>query len=320
VLTGSQHGGASRRDQWRPCHNPGSWDNSPGNVQTLDFKVMIHKIHRGANLPSVLGPDGVAGTADDGKYMIGSADFSTVVFPQDVRNCTKCHDGADPATPQGDNWKIQPSREACGSCHDNVNFATGVGHAGGSGQLDLPRVHSTGGESGPVSNSLIPGQASRRIGQFKFTVLEYDSTTAGARNHHLRSDGGAAVQGDPAFTAGGASTLNVVGVGTVTSATAAARGYGRTINLLTDPTVAASAVSEYTVTGSRSGCTTGSMIFIDSHLRGCHHRGDLRRRLLTKSVFKDFAVSGTLAARRLVVDIGKCDSATSAEPARQQPQ
>ena len=42
-------------------------------------------------------------------------------------NCRKCHSGADAATPQGDNWMVQPSRAACGSCHDDVNFASG-GH------------------------------------------------------------------------------------------------------------------------------------------------------------------------------------------------
>ena len=37
---------------------------------------------------------------------------STIIFPQDVRNCTKCH---------ADNpfWKEEPSRLACVSCHDS---------------------------------------------------------------------------------------------------------------------------------------------------------------------------------------------------------
>jgi len=153
------------------CHNPGSWVAGTPNTP-VDFKVMIHKIHRGEELPSVLGADGVAGTADDGKYTIGNADFSTVVFPQDIRNCTKCHDGADPATPQGDNWKIQPSREACGSCHDNVNFDTGAGHAGGiKDNSTCLACHSSGGEVGPVETShAIPEKAAR--GKFAFKIVK----------------------------------------------------------------------------------------------------------------------------------------------------
>ena len=53
-----------------------------------------------------------------------------VGYPQDIRNCTKCHDGGDTSTAktaQGDNWKNVPSILACGSCHDGINFATGKG-------------------------------------------------------------------------------------------------------------------------------------------------------------------------------------------------
>jgi len=85
---------------------------------------MIHKIHRGERLPSV-----VAGTP----YRIEDADFSTVAFPQDIRNCYYCHEGTDPAKKplQAANWYSYPSAKACGSCHDNLDFATGEGHEAG---------------------------------------------------------------------------------------------------------------------------------------------------------------------------------------------
>jgi len=131
------------------CHNPGTTANGQvGTVQgdmPVDFKVMIHKIHRGEELPSSIGPDGIAYTADDYDSVAGKntrdygvigysgtlQSFKEVAFPQDIRNCTKCHDGSDPETPQGDRWTTRPSRAACGSCHDDVNFDTGVGHGGG---------------------------------------------------------------------------------------------------------------------------------------------------------------------------------------------
>lgn len=104
------------------CHNPGS--TGKGQVGTVvgptpvDFKVMIHKIHRGEELPSVVagGDYGIFG------FSGALASFKDVVFPQDIKNCTKCHDGA--VTAQGDNWKNQPSKAACSSCHDDLYFGT----------------------------------------------------------------------------------------------------------------------------------------------------------------------------------------------------
>ncbi|MBI2816998.1 MAG: OmcA/MtrC family decaheme c-type cytochrome [Acidobacteria bacterium] len=130
------------------CHQPQSIDDTTENP--IDFKVMIHKIHMGANLPSVSGRRlNILGTSGSGTgttatgstqapiphgakiagkpYIIEDADFSTVVWPQDVRNCTTCHQGGQ----QSDNWKTNPNRAACGSCHDNLNFATGENHPGG---------------------------------------------------------------------------------------------------------------------------------------------------------------------------------------------
>jgi OmcA/MtrC family decaheme c-type cytochrome len=119
----SAHGG-SRQDVKLcvTCHSPQTTDPDTGN--TVDFKVMIHKIHYGENLPSVK-----AGTP----YQIigfnqSVNDFSTVALPQDIRNCNVCH--AAPAA-GAVNWYIYPSRSACGSCHDDVNFVTGDNHPAG---------------------------------------------------------------------------------------------------------------------------------------------------------------------------------------------
>ena len=104
------------------CHNPGSADANSGN--TVDMTVMTHKIHHGANLPSV-----IAG----GDYCIyGFRDsihcYDEVVYPQDIRACSNCHDADDPATPDAANWFEMPTADACGACHDDVNFATGENH------------------------------------------------------------------------------------------------------------------------------------------------------------------------------------------------
>lgn len=77
----------------------------------------IHKIHSGHFLAKK-------------NYNYAGALPSEVGYPQDIRNCTKCHDGSDTSTAktaQGENWKNVPSRLACGSCHDGINFASGKG-------------------------------------------------------------------------------------------------------------------------------------------------------------------------------------------------
>jgi OmcA/MtrC family decaheme c-type cytochrome len=122
------------------CHNRGTTANGQVGTQTgdtpVDMRVMIHKIHNGPVLPSVLGPDGVLYTADDydpntqtdiRDYAIvgftGKSSFKDVEFPQNHTNCAKCHgSGSDPETPQGDNWKNRPNQYTCTACHDNVYF------------------------------------------------------------------------------------------------------------------------------------------------------------------------------------------------------
>src|ERR1039457_775804 len=102
------------------CHNPSSVDPSTGN--TLDFKVMFHKIHMGVNLPSVV----AGGSYKIYGFMISVNDYSAIVFPtNDLRTCHICHNESDKTIPDTVNWRTVPSVESCGSCHDNVNFATG---------------------------------------------------------------------------------------------------------------------------------------------------------------------------------------------------
>jgi predicted CXXCH cytochrome family protein len=127
------------------CHNPGGTDAQGG--ETLDMKVMIHKIHAGGELATIPGPDGVVwdnpGTmadesADNGEYAIwgfrnSKHEWWKAEFPAVIENCTKCHQGAGANV---DNWKEVPSRDTCSSCHDDVDFASGVNHAGGAQSSD----------------------------------------------------------------------------------------------------------------------------------------------------------------------------------------
>jgi OmcA/MtrC family decaheme c-type cytochrome len=115
------------------CHQPQNADPVTGN--TLDFKVFAHKLHMGSSLPSVLGYTSGTTTVPPAPYeIIGYANsvnnFSTVVDPAMAQRCEVCHSQTTGAA-QEKAFLTEPSRAACGSCHDNVNFATGVNHPGG---------------------------------------------------------------------------------------------------------------------------------------------------------------------------------------------
>ncbi len=126
----SFHGGSRRSVAGCiTCHTPQTTDPDTGN--TVDMATMIHKIHKGKDLPSVQ-----AGTP---YRIIGNQqavhDYSHIGFSAypDTRNCVACHEQGKGAR-QEDIWVSKPSRRACGSCHENVNFATGAGH------VNLPQL------------------------------------------------------------------------------------------------------------------------------------------------------------------------------------
>jgi OmcA/MtrC family decaheme c-type cytochrome len=121
----SAHGGSRRgMDTCVLCHTPQTTDPDTGN--TLDLPVMVHKIHMGEALPSVAAgrPYQIIG------FQGSVSDYSTVVHPADVRRCEVCH-AQDTSAAQADAYLSKPTRVACGSCHDDVNFATGENHAAG---------------------------------------------------------------------------------------------------------------------------------------------------------------------------------------------
>lgn len=97
-------------------------DVNTDDVQVLgEFVTMVHKIHMGSDLTET-------------GYNYAGVTFNTIAYSQDPALCRKCHRGDTPqqlaVTPQGNNWNTMPSRKACGSCHDNVHFTTGLNHDG----------------------------------------------------------------------------------------------------------------------------------------------------------------------------------------------
>ena len=114
-----------------------------GNTYVVDGRAIgnlpnhIHHTHMGQFLAKK-------------NYNYGGLVYNETIFPQDLRNCTKCHDGSATSTAQtaqGDNWKNAPSRRACGGCHDGINFATGKGVTIADALKGLTETTSYGGNA-----------------------------------------------------------------------------------------------------------------------------------------------------------------------------
>ncbi|MFL6661955.1 MAG: OmcA/MtrC family decaheme c-type cytochrome [Rhizobacter sp.] len=314
------------------CHNPGSSVAGAPNTP-LDFKVIVHRIHYnkgGAALPSVQ-----AGVPN----RIGSKDFSAVTFTQDVRNCTRCHDGtpgAANATPQGDRWKTQPSKAACGSCHDDVYFGAAPdptrpyqtrAHSGGTIADDSACMlcHGTG-RFADAKDIVIahdfPARMNAAAARFRFNIVSVTAVAAGGKpvvtfsvTDPTRNDAPYDIKADPAFTAaGGASALALkIGWTTVDFANdGSGQAFGQpiSINALTAAAAPGAAAGTFTVTSPVAlPALAGTLrVTMEGHPAGdVSTPGAFTDRLAVKTVFKDAAVTGSVVARRSVVDIAKCN-------------
>lgn len=149
------HGGyASGMEMCVLCHQPQNLDPSTGN--SLDLKVFAHKLHMGSSLPSVVGTSTTPGVPYQIiGYMNSVNDFSKVVDPASVQRCEVCHSQTTGAA-QAALYKTEPTRVACGSCHDDVNFATGQNHPGGFQEDDTECAdcHFVKGET-PFDSSIL---------------------------------------------------------------------------------------------------------------------------------------------------------------------
>jgi OmcA/MtrC family decaheme c-type cytochrome len=288
------------------CHNPGTTDANSGN--NLDFAVMVHKIHRGEDLENL--PYTIWGFRDS------EHDYSTVVYPQDQRNCTKCHSAEKAGTPQGDNWKLQPTREACGGCHDDVDFdnhpTSGAARPDNSlcGECHVPFSSQLDFAIENAHTNFAQETASRF--QFNILAVHYlpegrgvvvDFSVTDPTNNNVPYD----IQNDPAFTAGGGASRVAVLIGWDTgdySNTGSGAAPAQPISL--DPlfggaeAVGGGVFRVSAVLPPEAGGT--GVVAIEGHpaVDGV--------RIPVTNAFEYFAISGPLAPRRQIVSLEKCNA------------
>jgi len=294
------------------CHNPGSRD-SLSEGESINFGPMIHKIHRGRNLPI-------------GGYTINLHDYSGVVYPQDIRNCSKCHDGYDALAPDGGNWLTASSIEACSSCHNNVRFNTPVPegmvlHSGGaqSGNLMCAICHSN--EALPFYTGTmhrIPVQAAAE--SFMFVVADVTDTAPGQNPRITFSVMDPAtgmhydIQSDPEFAPGSSAQIGVLiawptdGYGN--SGSGSDPGQPVRIDALTDATV--NGDGTYTITSTtpipEDVKGSGAVVIEGYAAMEGDTPGIYDTKVPVRNVVRTFAISDAVPmSRRDVVDIGKCN-------------
>jgi OmcA/MtrC family decaheme c-type cytochrome len=153
------HGGFRRETRLcATCHTTQLFDpdtndtGDPTQLNPLDFGRMVHRIHRGKDLPTVENAN-AAGDRTWAYHVIGfgNADIqyghvitnpnpaagqpatitAGIAFPRDLRGCQVCHTPARDAAGnvlyggQAEDWKNAVSRRTCQSCHDSSWFKDG---------------------------------------------------------------------------------------------------------------------------------------------------------------------------------------------------
>ena len=115
------------------CHAEAAVD---AKGTSIDFRNMIHKIHAGKDLPSVVnGAPGasfqICGTRGCSTFAQKDANgvVTGVGFPHALEECLTCHTDGPTAT----YYKERPAAAACATCHDDVNPSQSTTAAGPPG-------------------------------------------------------------------------------------------------------------------------------------------------------------------------------------------
>src|SRR5579872_3726823 len=297
------------------CHTTQSVDPNTGN--TVDFPKMVHEIHMGAAAPNAQ-----AGNPYTIYGFTGYVNWADVTFPgsssaNDPRNCVACHDPNSGAAQA--NAYLTPNREACGGCHDNVNFATGENHVN-LPQLDdnqcsnchipqgeLPFDASImGAHTIPTEWSGLPGLVISNL-----SVSNGTASSAPAVTFTLKDSGGNPIAASSLV--GGSNRLAVVMAGS-TADYGAAMGYpGYVTEDATKATCGSDGTCVYQFQNSIPATATGSYSIGMEGRRGFTINAGTTASVTTEygavNQVVSFSVDGSpVVQRRKVVDISKCNA------------
>lgn len=293
------HGGSRRSvELCILCHTTQTDDPDTGN--TVDMTVMVHKIHMGENLPSV--------EAGRPYQIIGNRqsvhDYSHVAFPDLLNRCDTCHTGAT----QSNIYLTEPSRRACGSCHDDINFATGEGH------VDQPQVSDNMCSTCHIPQGELEFDASIRGAH---TIPQYSTQLPGTTFQIVRVQNAAPGQRPTVTFRLTDRQGNVIDASTMNSMSLVMAGPTSDINgYISESARGARRVGndyEYTFTNPVPAGAVGSYIFSLEGYKEVRLNEGTRKEMTVRDVgrIQSTTVSlsgGAPAQRRIVVDEAKCNA------------
>ncbi len=290
------HGGTRRQvKNCMLCHNASIAPDATSG-ESFDGKIFFHKLHRGKDLPS-------------GKAYYAGGDWSTVAYPQDMRNCTNCH---DPKAPEENIWYTRPTRAVCGSCHDNINWATGENHLG------LPQINDNSCKNchgatmyaewdASVKGAHVVPAKSTQLKGLKATFVSATNFVAGQKptvTFKITNSDGSVVNGTKL------NTFSPILAGPTSDYSA----YWREAGLTTGVFDSVAGTTSYTFTNAIPTNATGTWaISLDAYRNVSLKRGDGGPDLTYRECapnpvwYGAVTAGGRVTARRTIVSMAKCN-------------
>lgn len=323
--------GATTTARCNQCHDPLALHG--GNYREVKACAMCHNpVNMVGEIPGSGGEPGEDRAVYNGRtfwHAIHSNNFEEggeITYPQLIQRCVTCHDPDPKTAPNGDTWKTMPSRVACGSCHDYINWVTGENH----GPDNLPQTDDSQCASCHAAtqtaewDASVPGahvlpSDSTQLKGLNISIVEMTNNAKGQNptvKFKLTDNKGNAIK--PSSATGGASATLVIS--------------GNTKDYALYPVISQTATTAASYDAATGICTytftvpTGQTSVIPSNATGTWTLSAASRRTVTlnraypagstrtftegaMNPIYNFSVDGSdVVARRVVVELARCNA------------
>jgi OmcA/MtrC family decaheme c-type cytochrome len=237
------------------------------------------------------------------------AEIGHVTYPQDLRNCTNCHDSTAAGS---DTWYTRPTRASCGGCHAGVDFAGGTNHIAQPDDTKCANCHAPEGDKefdASIKGSHVIPEKSKQLKGLKMTIVSVTNAVAGQKpvmKFTITDNSGKAI--DPSTMYSPVGSLGLIMAGPTTDYA----WYKRETVSATNKPAFDGTTATYTFTNAVPAGFKGSLAFsADVYLNSTIKRGDgepdMTLRECATNPIKYVAVTGSVVNRRTSVTLANCN-------------